>query len=1194
MKRLLAIWLALVLVCTGGAAGLVRAEEMPQSADWTVREQTEADMDEQTGGADPDGSVEAPAFVLPQDGGNPAEETPAEPASEETGIEEPVPELDTEPEPEAPADDQIIIEEPAEEEPATEEPEIEVPILEPATETEPEMPAEDPVTEEEPVEEPVAETEEEAPVNEAPSDEEALPAEAPQDIITEEAPEEPVEVVEVPVIPEEPELTDEPEAAEQTDGSGEAIVTDPEPETVLEAPDAGDTETVEVQDEPDQAETVPESGNEPAETENTEPETVPAEEQQPENNPDDESLPEEGTAADEPAEALESGTAETADPTSSDPEEDELIAEFGDEIEIVIPDTDADNADELLLAYLEKVLREAASRPMFRAIRVDGRLDETCLALYLDLKLKIEAIAAGDQDSSELSVSYADLGLPTRFTAEELGITISGPGDTENISAGVEKVAQQLKINYALVQLALLANCPYELYWYDKSQGARTTATPGMSLRRINGEYVYVVTSDYNVRMAVSRDYSVDTYKVDTSTGQRVQHSVMSAKSIVEKYKDLNDLEKLEAYRDEICNLVSYNGSAAGGGQAYGDPWQLVYVFDEDTGTNVVCEGYAKAFQYLCDMTKFDGDVNCYSVTGRMDWGTGAGTHMWNIVTMSDGQNYLVDLTNSDSGTIGSDGSLFLVGEAEEDGDALIFRNGKGQAIRYRYSDDTITLYTEKELTLSGKKYEPKCHLDLYPYHTLVGYPRIEPTCEDAGRAAYWYCQQDGRMFTDGVGTAELAEDDVEIPSLGHAYGEWTLTTAPTCEADGEETRVCAHDETHTETRPVEKLGHAYGEWILTTAPTCEADGEETRVCAHDETHTETRPVEKLGHAYGEWTLTTAPTCEADGEETRVCAHDATHIETRPVAKLGHAYGEWTLTTAPTCEADGEETRVCAHDETHIETRPVEKLGHAYGEWELTTAPTCEADGEETRVCAHDATHIETRPVEKLGHAYGEWELTTAPTCEADGEETRVCAHDATHIETRPVRAAGHCLAHQPARKATYAAEGQVEHWACAACGKLFADADGTVELTAGEIVIPKTEKTIVPDQDAAAETLDADAVNALAGMRIERIEEVLTAEELDEFNRLPLYSQLTLVAAVLGGDARIADENAAKLAQALLEKDGSTAAFREVYPFSVHPAAALQPAQAYEVWLVGGGERCLLLLVSGIPPTVLRAGTGE
>ena len=41
---------------------------------------------------------------------------------------------------------------------------------------------------------------------------------------------------------------------------------------------------------------------------------------------------------------------------------------------------------------------------------------------------------------------------------------------------------------------------------------------------------------------------------------------------------------------------------------------------------------------------------------------------MWNIVTL-EGKNYLVDVTNSDEGTIGSGGELFLAGtKANTDG----------------------------------------------------------------------------------------------------------------------------------------------------------------------------------------------------------------------------------------------------------------------------------------------------------------------------------------------------------------------------------------------------------------------------------------------------------------------------------------------------------------------------------------------
>ena len=59
-------------------------------------------------------------------------------------------------------------------------------------------------------------------------------------------------------------------------------------------------------------------------------------------------------------------------------------------------------------------------------------------------------------------------------------------------------------------------------------------------------------------------------------------------------------------FKNEICNLVDYNNAAADSSTqtAYGDPWQMIWVFDENAETKVVCEGYSKAFQYLCDLIK--------------------------------------------------------------------------------------------------------------------------------------------------------------------------------------------------------------------------------------------------------------------------------------------------------------------------------------------------------------------------------------------------------------------------------------------------------------------------------------------------------------------------------------------------------------------------------------------------------------
>ena len=503
------------------------------------------------------------------------------------------------------------------------------------------------------------------------------------------------------------------------------------------------------------------------------------------------------------------------------PEEGQIIAVFEDDESVIcLPEADPNDpeAAALLDAYIEKILREALKHPgRLRSVRVDdGRLNETCLALYQQLKPQIEALAAGDRSSSEITVGYEDKGVSTAYTAAELGLTIK---TNDDVQKGAELLKERLRINYPLVQLALLANCPYELYWYDKSTGARTTASPGMRCRYVGGEYVFEVTTPYRVRMTVSQDYQGDTYTVDTSVGRKVQGSVTTAQQIVEKYRDLNDLEKLNAYRDEICRLVSYNSAAAGGGQPYGDPWQLIYVFDEDSSTNVVCEGYAKAFQYLCDMTQFDGDVNCYTVSGKMEWGTGEGKHMWNIVTMSDGQNYLVDLTNSDAGAIGADGSLFLNGEAEDDGGAFIVRNSKDLPIRYEYNQDTTALYTGEELTLAGKKFEVTCHLDLYPHDRITAVEKVEPTCAEPGRAACWRCEQHGMLFADPRGAASVAEEDLYLPATGHAWGGWTQTTPPACEEAGEETRVCENDVKHVERRPVDALGHKLAE-VAAVQPT--------------------------------------------------------------------------------------------------------------------------------------------------------------------------------------------------------------------------------------------------------------------------------------------------------------------------------------------------------------------------------------
>ena len=250
---------------------------------------------------------------------------------------------------------------------------------------------------------------------------------------------------------------------------------------------------------------------------------------------------------------------------------------------------------------------------------------------------------------------------------------------------------------------ALMADLPYELYWHDKVIG-------------IN--YAYTLTAggtpfkDVTFSFAVAQEFrGAD---VTTTNIPNVPAAVQTARSVVAANASKSDYDKLQAYRQYICDQVSYNYAAARGEYtaSYGSPWQLLWVFDGDTSTNVVCEGYAKSFKYLCDLTEessgWTGDVETISVTGTM----GTENHMWNIVRIGGG-NYLVDVTNCDTGMKGYPRKLFLRG-AVGDGISYTVENTV-----YTYDDVTRTGFAAADLKLSGTDYTPAATALTAPTVTL-------------------------------------------------------------------------------------------------------------------------------------------------------------------------------------------------------------------------------------------------------------------------------------------------------------------------------------------------------------------------------------------------------------------------------------------------------------------------------------------
>ncbi len=326
--------------------------------------------------------------------------------------------------------------------------------------------------------------------------------------------------------------------------------------------------------------------------------------------------------------------------------------------------------------------------------------------LYTILKSRVAEVAAGEQTSTVFSVDMSELTVndtpadEVRWTAKDLGVsTLIADGKiTEEAIAALQ---ERLPLDLDAIVRTLLADCPFDLYWYDKTVSTQVTgyriACDGSTLS---------VFGELGFYFPVAAGYSAGEFTVDPEPVRYAQNAAVSARAIVEQASGLSDLQKLQAYKNKICELVSYNSSAPGS-SSYGDPWQLIWVFDGVRTTNVVCEGYSKAFQYLCDLSSFPGGAECISVSGTMTGGTGAGPHMWNIVRMGDGKSYLADVTNSDSGTVGEDGSsLFLSGCSSGSAENGYVYEAGGGSIFYVYDADTRASFSEAWLTMSETAYE--------------------------------------------------------------------------------------------------------------------------------------------------------------------------------------------------------------------------------------------------------------------------------------------------------------------------------------------------------------------------------------------------------------------------------------------------------------------------------------------------------
>ena len=268
---------------------------------------------------------------------------------------------------------------------------------------------------------------------------------------------------------------------------------------------------------------------------------------------------------------------------------------------------------------------------------------------------------------------------------------------------------------------------------------------------------------------------------------------------------------------------------------------------------------------------------------------------------------------------------------------------------------------------------------------TAVVENAVKATCTEAGSYdEVVYCSICGE---------ELSRDTVIIPALEHQWGEWIEMKPATDVDDGEESRTCANDPSHIQTRIIPRLQHAHE---LTAIPsvsaTCETQGNRAYyVCtgcgrfyldaeAKQEIDELDTIIPALEHSWGAWMVVKAPTEESEGTETRTCENNASHVETRTISRLSHDLIS-VEKKAPTCDEAGHAAYyLCSncgrmfsdvsgnHEifDTDV-VRPA--LGHDWGEWIITKEATRTVEGERVRTCRLDTSHTQVERIPVIASA---------------------------------------------------------------------------------------------------------------------------------------------------------------------------------------------------------------------------------
>ncbi len=338
-------------------------------------------------------------------------------------------------------------------------------------------------------------------------------------------------------------------------------------------------------------------------------------------------------------------------------------------LEYTLDDVEFDNSEAESL-YLQELMYEDTCIQQvkrYNAARTKSSLTTAQKQIYDVLLPELKKISSGSRTNAKFAISTS-----TEYS------------DISSFGTDVRAAVTSLFRDY-----------PEYLYWSASSWGISFSRGSGTNYVNMNISKAYASSSD-------SKTF-------DAAKIQRAQNAITNAKNFAKSCEDLSAYNKVYSFCDKICELNVYNRDAAENcSSTYVandcNPWELISVFDNDPDTNVVCEGYSKAMQYLCDLS----GIECYIATSD--------NHMWNIIVL-DGTSYHVDVTFADTSTADNLSIVkqyhpyVLKGASYSDGNKVsVGMNVPGYSSTssvYVYEDQTLDMIPLSIRTVSTTDYTP-------------------------------------------------------------------------------------------------------------------------------------------------------------------------------------------------------------------------------------------------------------------------------------------------------------------------------------------------------------------------------------------------------------------------------------------------------------------------------------------------------